>query len=325
MPDRLTIKEFAAMTGVSTATVSRAFGNQGRISKATRRYILAEADRCGYRPSYYASNLSKVRSTAVGFFYPEIYANEPDGFINELIFGITRRLDKAHSLSVTPFSEVDDSVLESCLTQLLDGRIGSAMIVAEAANSLRLAEQAKKLRLPFVIIGDAPEYETHSIRPSNEEGAFQAGQYFRRMGKKHPVYVTGHLDAAKQRGFERGFGASIQRVPGGAGFRFGEQAFFKLRQLSPKADCVLCANDILAAGLLSAALRAGVKIPEELSVIGFDDIAMSRYFTPAISSVSLHLLQLGARAVELLEQQFAGIVPASGEMFPSDLILRHSS
>ena len=90
-------------------------------------------------------------------------------------------------------------------------------------------------------------------------------------------------------------------------------------------DCILCANDIIAIGFIKRATELGVKIPEDIGVIGFDDIAIAKNYMPAISTVSLHLRQLGVSAGEMLEAQFAGKNKIPNEVVRCDLIIREST
>ena len=114
-------------------------------------------------------------------------------------------------------------------------------------------------------------------------------------------------------------------IPGGAGFRFGVNALNYIRNRHPETDCVLCATDVMAMGLLKEAEKNAVRVPDDLAVIGFDDIAASRFFTPALSSVSLHLGTIGKVAAELLERQLRGKTHLPPEIVPCDLVLRQST
>ena len=92
-----------------------------------------------------------------------------------------------------------------------------------------------------------------------------------------------------------------------------------------ETDCILCANDIIAIGFIKHASELGLKIPQDIAVIGFDDIAIAKNYIPAISTVSLHLRQLGVSAGEMLEAQFSGKNKISNEVVRCDLIIREST
>jgi len=324
--NRLTIKEFADQAGVSIATVSRAFTGNGRISDDTRKKILQLADRLGYSAGRPRGPYNDKTPPKIIFFYPEVYSDEPDYFIAEIALAIKRSITCENIFTITPFDENDDHVIDSAKLQMLDGSIAGAIIVAATPGARKLAKMAESCSLPYVIIGHVPGFDCNTVLYDNEYGAFLAGKYFRETGRKHPAYITGHLDSAKQAGFKRGFGNSkILVIQGGAGFRFGTNALNYIRKNHPEVDCVLCANDILAMGLMKEAENKGIRIPKELAVIGFDDIAVSRYFHPAVSSVSLHLVKIGKTAVELLQKQLKGETHVQSEVVQCDLILRQST
>ena len=168
----------------------------------------------------------------------------------------------------------------------------------------------------------------NSVLFDNEYGAFLAGKYFKDTGRRHPAYVGGHLDKRKKRGFQEGLGANANKiifVEGGNSFRHGGMALENLQKTHPDVDCVLCANDVLAIGFIKAALTRNIKVPQDIAVIGFDDIKPSRYFNPALSSVSLKLFELGECAVKLLMQVIEEEKPVNSETIECDLILRQSS
>ena len=326
MRNRITIQEFAEKAGVSIATVSRAFTGNGRISPETRKRIFEIAQKYGY-----SSGVRRIRSDndlpELVFFYPELYSGEPDYFTAEITVNIKRHLGTDHVFTVTPFDENDDHVIDSAKARMLNGSIAGILVVAGTPGAGKLAETAESCSVPYVLIGTIPGFPWNTVLHDNEYGAFLAGKYFRETGRRHPVYLSGHLDSAKRLGFQRGFGGSerIPVIPGGAGFRFGVNALNYIRNRHPETDCVLCATDVMAMGLLKEAEKNAVRVPDDLAVIGFDDIAASRFFTPALSSVSLHLGPIGKVAAELLERQLRGKTHLPPEIVPCDLVLRQST
>jgi LacI family transcriptional regulator len=327
---KLTIKEFAIHLGVSTATVSRAFSDKGRISSQTRQRIINQARELGYRPNIHARSLNTSDLGSIAFFFPSISAEEPDYFITEIMQGINSTLLRlGKSLQINPFpSEKSGEALEACKDKILSGSASGAIIVAGAKGSQELVATAESCGVPYVIIGHMSSAETNTILFDNEYGAFLAGKYFKDTGRKHPAYIGGYLDRRKKRGYRKGLGRSEKEIvyaEGGTSFRHGSLAFEYLRNNHPETDCILCANDVLAIGFIKAATTAKVKIPQDIAVIGFDDIRPSRYLTPALSSVSLKLFEIGESAVNMLERILAGEKNIQSETVECDLVLRQSS
>ena len=328
MSQRMDIKSFAEAIGVSTATVSRAFGGAGRISAETRKRVLEAAEKLGYHASFHARNLGSRHGGSIVFFYPELYTDEPDYFINEIVIGINRTLNHDRLFTVTPFDEHDERLIANAREQILDGRVSGAIIISGTAGASSLISLVQKSRIPYVVIGKSTPHSTNTIDYDNEYGAELAGRYFRETGRKYPAYISGHLDRPKKRGFAAGFEveeSQILEIQGGAGFKYGYQAAEEIFYRHKETDCVLCANDIIAIGFIKRAAELGLKIPSDIGVIGFDDIAIAKNYMPAISTVSLHLRKLGVSAGEMLEQQFSGRNKIPNETVRCDLIIREST
>ena len=328
MSRRMDIKTFAEAVGVSAATVSRAFGGAGRISEETRRRVLEAAEKMGYHASFHARNLGSRRGGSIAFFYPELYTDEPDYFINEIVIGINSTLKHDRLFTVTPFDEDDERLIANAREQILDGRVSGAVIISGTAGAASLITLAQKTRIPYVVIGKSTPNSTNTVDYDNEYGAALAGRYFRETNRKHPAYISGHSDRPKKRGFAAGFGVNeteILEIRGGAGFKYGYQAAEMIYHHHKETDCVLCANDIIAIGFIKRAAELGLKIPENIGVIGFDDIAIAKNYMPAISTVSLHLRDLGVSAGEMLEAQFEGRNIIPNEVVRCDLVIREST
>ena len=153
MPGKMDIKSFAEAIGVSAATVSRAFGGAGRISEETRKKVLDAAEKMGYHASFHAKNLGSKHSGSIAFFYPELYTDEPDYFINEIVIGINRTINHDRLFKITPFDEHDERLLAGAREQMLDGRVSGAIIISGTAGAASLISLAQKSRIPYVIIG----------------------------------------------------------------------------------------------------------------------------------------------------------------------------
>lgn len=328
MPQKMDIKSFAEAIGVSAATVSRAFGGAGRISAETRQKVLDAADKLGYHASFHARNLGSKHGGSIAFFYPELYTDEPDYFISEIVLGINRTINHDRLFKVTPFDEDDERLIANAREQMLDGRVSGAIIINGTTGAASLISLAQKARIPYVVIGKSTPNSTNTVDYDNEYGAMLAGRYFRETGHKSPAYISGHLDRPKKRGFAAGFEieeSQLLEIQGGAGFKYGYQAAEEIFHHHRETDCILCANDIIAIGFIKRAFELGLKIPQDIAVIGFDDIAIAKNYIPAISTVSLNLRTLGVRAGEMLEAQFAGKNKISNEVVRCDLIIREST
>ncbi len=328
--NKLTIRDFAGILGVSTATVSRAFSSKGRISDKTRQHIIARAKELGYRANIHARSLSSPDTSAIALYYPELSSEEPDYFISEIMLGINSSLaGHGKNLQINPLPfDSSGAILDLCKDQILSGAAAGIIIVAGAKSSRELYQCANSCGMPCVIIGHMSGVKYNTVLFDNKYGAFLAGRYFRNTGRRHPAYLGGHLDKRKQSGFRDGLqlrGSEIVNAGSGSGFRHGCRALDFIVESHPEVDCVLCANDAMAMGFIRAALVRKIKIPQDIAVIGYDDIRSARYYSPALSSVSLKLYDIGETAALLLERLINGEENIQAEIIECDLVVRESS
>lgn len=322
----MNIRQFALKLGISTATVSRAFGTKGRISDSTRRRIKTRAEQLGYRANYHASNLISRKSHTVAFFYPPLVKGEPDYFITEIMFGVNSESSR-RKLPLQIHSLYPES-MDFCRDVLLNGSISGIIVIAGTPESSEIAKTARASGLPYIEIGNMSGKKGNTVAFDNSRGAMLAGKHFMDCGRKKPAYVGGLSDKSKREGFKAGLGRFSSKVlidGGGSTFLDGFNSFERVVRTAPDTDCVLCANDILAIGFIKAALAAGRKIPEEIAVIGFDDIRVSRYFAPALTTIRLHMDTLGEKSVRLLQRAMNGEKPEEGEKVDCELIVRDSA
>jgi DNA-binding LacI/PurR family transcriptional regulator len=323
---KINIRQFALKLGVSTATVSRAFGTKGRISDSTRRMIKAKAEQIGYRANYHASNLISRKSHTVAFFYPPLIEGEPDYFITEIMF----RVNSESSQRKMPL-QIHSLYPESmafCKNVILDGSISGIIVIEGAHESTEIVKTAKSSGLPYVVIGNFPGEKGNTVTFDNARGAMLAGRHFRESGKKKPVYIGGLSDKRKRDGFKSGLGSLSSKLHldrGGSTFLDGYNSFARIAGSVPGADCVLCANDILAMGFIKAALANGKEIPEDIAVIGFDDLRISQYFSPALTTIRLHMDAIGEKSVHLLSRMMNGEKLTAVEKIDCELIVRDSA
>lgn len=327
---RINIKKFADMLGVSTATVSRAFSGKGRISGETRRMIKAKAKEIGYRANSYARNLTLQKSDTVAFFYPLIIQGEPDYFISEIMLGINDTTTKENMLlqvnSIPASCSI--SLLEFYTDIILNGSIAGAIIVSGTKSSAKLVKIAKSAQVPYIIIGHMSGEKANIVTFQTERGAELAGKYFKKTGRKNPAYIGGILDRRKKIGFKKGLeelGQNIVYDKGGSTFQHGGMAFQRIISVSPKVDSVFCANDILAIGFIKAADAYGLKIPKDIAVIGCDDIQIARYYSPGLTTIRLGEYEIGEEAVQQLKRLLTGEQLLPEEVLECELIIRESA
>ena len=325
-PPRVTIYDVARAADVAPSTVSRAFSRPGRVSAATHRKVLEAARRLGYRTSAPEQQVRTDRHRRLGIEIPDI----TNPYFAELIDGMRDAAQQHDYLLILLDSTEDehrerDSLLRS--VDIVDGVILAGTRLSDA----HLAHIAK--HLPALVLNRRVA-GLDSLTPDFALGMTQAMRHLAATGAQQVTYLAGPQNSWSNgerwraaRAAAHDLGLMVQRhgpfPPTEAG---GEEAFASLRHQPPAA--VICYNDLMAHGFLVSALRAGIHVPEDLQVIGHDDIPVSRFLGPGLTTVASPKRQQGATAVERLirriEHSSQHRRPVDGSM-PVKLILRGST
>lgn len=323
---RITIYDVARACGVAASTVSRAFSRPGRVSAETYEKVMETAQRLGYRTQAPAVQRRSERARRIAIELPDI----TNPYFAEVVRGMQ---DAAHAadylLLIVDNVESHDrerTGLERAL-DAVDGILLCGTRMTDAAVT-QLRKQRPVVVLNRRIAG------IDSLTPDFEYAMVEVMDHLQDCGVRRVVYVAGPVhswsDSERWRSARAMAGArriSVQRIgpfpPTAAG---GEEAYARLRTSLP--DAVIAYNDLIGTGLLVAAMRDGVDVPGELSVIGHDDIAMSRLVGPGLSTVASPKRMQGRAAVEhlisMVEHPSRSTPPAEVSL-PVKLVIRGSS
>lgn len=301
------IRTFADLMGVSTATVSRAFGGKGRISSKTKRHILKMAEQKGFIPNIHARRLSSQKSAMLGIFYS--FGSEPifDYYNMELAQELAKAaLHQGYTAQLELTSDdrrQEERLLQLAATKALDGIV---LVVGEMKRARVLLPKIKQC--PCVVIANSlwpPSVPVAgSVFIDFQQGIEQTIFRLQALGHSRIGYIRGMVDDTKHRAYlEAMKKAGLKKKsawvqPGYKSFSDGERAARTL--LKQRVTAILCATDILALGVMHAAQEEGICVPEELSVVGMDDLAISAFTTPGLSSIGVPRDHLGRVAIETL-------------------------
>ncbi|MEP7029254.1 MAG: LacI family DNA-binding transcriptional regulator [Candidatus Eisenbacteria bacterium] len=325
------IKDVAREAGVSVATVSRVFNDSEQVSDETRQLVRDVAGRLRYWPNGVARSLITNRTQALGVLLPDLYGE----FFSELIRGIdlAARSEGFHLLVSSSHSDTHGLV---AAMRSMRGRVDGLVIMAPDFDSAAAMHDAAG-EFPVVILDPGVGMATwDTISIANQDGASQVVRHLVSLGHRRIATVTGprHNIDAQQRivGYRAALAeAGIAHDPqleleGDFTEPSGYRAVAQLLAIEPRPTAALFGNDYMAIGAMSALSEAGLRVPEDFAVAGFDDIAMARYLTPALTTVHVDLIEFGARAVRrLLEVKDGapGDVPRH-EVVGAQLVIRRS-
>lgn len=312
MKQRVTIDDVAKAAGVSKQTVSRAINDKGEISPGTKSHVLEVVSRLGYRPSRLAQAMNTQRSYMVGFVVPDI----TNPFFPEVIRGVQDSAVAAGynvmlcNTDSNPQTEL--AVMDMLSTQGVDG------IIAFGFNGPpeEMSRFADTFR-PIVFINSPYDHQNIDlIMVRNDLGARMAIDHFVRIGHRCIGMLTnGSVPATADSRREQGFKAALldHRLPltdahivrTAPHLSGGYEGTVQLLKNLPDVSAIFAYNDLMGLGAIRACLDMGKRVPEEISIIGFDDIQLSQMTSPSLSSIRLDKHHLGylamKRVLDLIE------------------------
>ncbi len=310
----LTIDEFARSVGVSTATVSRALSGRGPVRPATRRLVLLRMEELGYAPNLAARSLVTGRTNTVLLACGELPA-VGDLFTLEMIRGVQKALaTHRYSLLLNAPDGADDGVLGVVTGRAVDG----VLLMDDddtAPDPLILANKITKRGTPCVVIGHRPilgRSNLGSVVIDVEASAEAAASFLVAQGHRSIGFIgSRHPDKMLDR-FRKTLEASGSTlrdsavVIAGKDSEEGRRALHKLleRPQSAPLTAVFARNDSLAIGALQAARVRGLRVPDDLSIVGHDDIPFSALTAPPLTTMKVDCAQVGAAAAEMLLRLF---------------------
>lgn len=300
------IRSVAERAGVSIATVSRVLNSPELVAPETSRRVQAAIAEIGYRPNLFAKGLLTRRSRVIGVSLPDIHGQ----FYSDLMRSADARACELgyHLLVSSNAHRPDVGPENSFALDLVDG-----LIVMLTESSRADLEAIAHLKLPTVVIGaDKPGLGLETITVDNATGAREATRHLLAGTAAHQCYFVGghpgNIDSDErcaafvQTLRDAGHEPTEQQVAlGEYGFDWGwEWAVRALHEERLRGAAVLTANDEIAIGVASAARDAGLQIPHDLRLVGFDDSALCRFMRPPLSSVRVPIDEVGQEAVDAL-------------------------
>ncbi|MCC9077689.1 LacI family transcriptional regulator [Litorilinea aerophila] len=337
---RVTIVEVARRARVSAGTVSNALTGKRPVSPATRARILRAIEELGYQPNLLARGLVNRRSGTLGVVVSGLEYYGP----SRTLVGIEREANQlGYSLILdllhTPEADNVEHVLGILTSRRVDGIIWA---VHEVGENRAWVSEERLHRLPpiiFLTMGFRPGVAV--VTADNRRGACLATRHLLDEGRRRIGLITGPLSWWEARERQAGWQATLEEaglspdpslvVEGDWNAPSGEAGLHRLLEQVPDLDAVFVSNDQMALGVLRAAHLLGRRVPEDLAVVGYDNIPQAPYFWPPLTSVRQQLIRLGSVAVrelqKIIERRQAGQEPGEPVQMAlePELIIRESS
>lgn len=331
----ITIKDIAKRAGVSVTTVSRALNGYTDIRAATRKRVLEVAESMNYRPSAVARSLVMKKSMTLGFIISEMSRTRAGHhFLFDVIYGVNDRaaeLGYDVILSATDLDRQEEvPYIELCQRRQLEG-----VILAGARIRDPYLKEVLDSSIPCVLI-DIPltEENCSHVTLDNRKGARMAVEHLIAHCHRRIGFVNGDREAFVSQERLQGYrdamtaeGLAMSPEPvwfGDFGVESGREGVRRLMEKHSDLTAVFCANDLMALGAMQELAALGKRVPQDVSVFGFDDIDLTRYVSPAISTVHQPRYRFGCEAVDALVRLFGGGKGETVVLQPT-LTLRDSS
>ena len=330
---KVTIHEVARSAGVSVATVSRVFNSSDLVAKQTGEKIRSVARRLNYIPNASARSLSMKRTETIGMLLPDMHGE----FFSEIIRGADAIAHKERYHLLLSASHSNKEELETAI-RMMSGRVDGFILMSPHLDSETLVTRYLR-SIPAVILSSSEARGTHdSIRIDNVGGAQQVMRHLISLGHRRIAIVKG--DPGNEDGHERleGYLAELRAnsidmkeeiiVCGDFTERSGYAAGRTLLDLKNRPTAVFASNDEMAIGVLRCFREAGIEVPREIAVAGFDDIQISSLIHPSLTSVHVDISDLGSLAAERLIEILADRTKRKtikSIVLPSRLVIRDSA
>ena len=325
-----TLKDVAREARVSLASVSRALNGTGVVTESIRSRVQEVAARLHYVPNIGAQSLMARRTRMIGVLLPDLQGE----YFAELIRGIdvAARARGLHLLISNSHNGPDDF---GEALRAMYGRVDGLLVMAPSLDAHALQERLQGT-LPLVLISTVDVDRTYcSVYVSNAASAYAMVVHLVSCGHRRIAHVAGpaaNIDAQERlRGYRdalarESVGTAEYVVQGDFTEESGYRAVKEMLARSPMPEAIFAANDMMAIGCLSALSEAGMRVPLDIAVVGFDDIPTTRFVSPPLTTVRVRIAELGSRALERL----AGGIDSPGglqpftEVVPGELVIRGS-
>lgn len=304
-----TIYQVSELAGVSLATVSRVMNNNARVSDKTKQKVLDAMDQLGYRPNAIAQSLASNRSNSVGLLVSELHGP----FFGSMMSGIEAKLREFNKHAIITSGHSNEAQEKAGIEFLIARKCDALILHVEAVSDEYLHELAEG-QIPFVLLNRVVAgLEERCINLDNEMGGYLAAKHLLDLGHRQfavvmgPSWkkdatdrVKGHKRALMEAGLEIDDALCVE---GDFQQPSGVKGLNQLLKANKPFTALLCGNDEMASGAMSAARESGLSVPEDLSIIGFDDVVYAAYLYPQLSTIDHRVLDIGEMAAAMVLHQ----------------------
>ncbi len=311
----VTIREVSELAKVSTSTVSRVVSKNGIVSEETRERVLKAIKTLGYQPNTLAQGLKNNRSNIIGVVVPDL--SSP--YFAFMLRGVEQAVERANMKMIVSSGHADKKAERKAVESMLGHRCDALILHMEVTLSDTIDEISALIRnqVPIVSMGRyIPSYADQSVYLDNELGGFLATEHLISQGHEDIIHLTGSLTYSDSRtrldGYKKAYKKADNKfkkeriLEGDYTEEFGYETTYKHIKEKTKFTAIFAGDDDIAAGVLEALRDHNIKVPQEVSVVGFDDMFYARLMHPKLTTVKQPIIEMGEAAGELAINLIAG-------------------
>ncbi|MEA1883717.1 MAG: LacI family DNA-binding transcriptional regulator [Thermotogota bacterium] len=331
--NKTTLEEIAKKLGISKMTVSRAINHPEKVGGKTLQKVNKALKETDYKPKFIARVLAGSESKTIGFFVKPNRDFIIPPFYGECVKGATQWL-RSLDYSTLIFNATEERSKVLLMDYVNSGLIDGA-VVFEGSYDETLLRTLNNNQIPAVSVGEenVGEYDIPTVSSDNYSGSVKAVDYLVKCNCKNIVHITGHGEKPSYQQRMKGYcdvlnknGMTSHIVKTENTVEGGIEGIRHLVNEQIPFDGVFCFSDLVAWGVLKECSKKGIQVPSEVCVMGFDNIPLSQYTTPSLSTVSQNMLEMSRYAAGMLIQIISGKKPDNRHRrFETELILRNST
>lgn len=328
-----TISDVAKMAGVSTTTVSHILNGTRYVSEELKERVEKAISTLGYRPNSLARGLRRGESKTIGLIVPD----NSNPFFAEIL-RLIENIGYSRGYSVILCNSDSDTAKEAAYTELLHEKQVDGIIFIATNNSAEHLEQLSRKGIPIVVVDrDISLENTDVILADNFQGGYEATRYLISLGHRRIACVGGSYRLLSGEERVNGYLKALAeaRIPvdpaylvhGDFRYKSGEQAMIELLSRPVKPTAVFACNDLMALGAMTALRNAHFALPNQMSLVGFDDISLTSMVSPSLTTVAQPVEDMAQLAIDLLINRIQNKTeeyPAKRVVLPTELVIRES-
>jgi len=310
---RTTIEDISKITGFSIKTISRVINQESGVREKTREKILKIIEEYNYSPNIFAKNLKENKSYSIGL----IVHNITNPYMPQLIETIEREISTTRYNILLSISDINEKSKRNCIRTMIDKMVDGIIMTNVYKENYSDLEYLKKIGIPLVfVLNRLPNFECDYVGADFYFGSIKMMQYLFSIGLKKIAFITGSPDNISNlerlkayKDFLLGHGIPYDDSlveTGNFKYEGGFDAFNKLISNNDDIEAIFCVNDFTALGAMNAAKKAKFKVPEDIMIVGFNDMQFASHSNIKLTTMRIPILKMARTAVEILFDQING-------------------